>query len=509
MCLFAYGIDPHLDRLLEKLHGILLYSAPTLGPTLQDQAPLPPTEERYKVTGYADDCKPAITSMAEFKLVEHETRLFERASGSQLHCDLHQEKVKFLPLGRWRGQLTQEDLPMECRYIKISDHLDMLGAELYVSFFKTKQNSGKKLVRKFSDVSGPWRMRFMPLTQRPWSVNSYLLPKAYFRCHLIPLRKGDISAMKKSINAFVFSDQYEKPTDLAKYCPKLQGGLGLHHIESKALAMQIKTFIELAISTIFQQSLFYTAAYNFYVLETTDFDPGLPPTVTKEAISIIKAAILDNLEVETVSAKQWYNRLLEKDVLQETILEPDGTMSSAAIKTKSELEHPQYDWNCIWWRARMPGLTNDQRSFFFKFFHNLLPSQERQMRTCRNVDSPNCLLCNADAVDSVWHHAFTSCSHTDEAMTWMVQFLSSLDPATTNQRAIWLQFDTLNPASELAAVWLTASTLSYSWSRRKKKEPIILEALKSSIRTEASFLSASRHHSNTGVLLLELLDNKP
>ena len=106
----------------------------------------------------------------------------------------------------------------------------MLGAELFASLFKTKQNSGKKLAKKFANVSGPWRTRFMALTQRPWSVNSYLLPKAYFRCHIIPLRKGDISEMKKHMNSFLFCDQYERPNDIAKYRPRLQGGLGLHHI---------------------------------------------------------------------------------------------------------------------------------------------------------------------------------------------------------------------------------------------------------------------------------------
>ena len=238
--------------------------------------------------------------------------------------------------------------------------------------------------------------------------------------------------MKKHINSFIFSDQYERPNDIAKYRPRLHGGLGLHHIESEASAMQIKTFIELAISNRFKTSLFYNAAYCFYVLETSSCDPGLPPTVTMEAISIIKDAIQENEDVESMSAKQWYERLLKKNVLVTEVVDADGVVVSTEIKTKCELEFPQFDWDIIWLRARMPGLNNDQRSFLFKLLHNILPSQERQHRTCRNVDSPHCLLCASNAVDSVWHHAFINCSHTSEAITWMTRILSSLDPAAVS-----------------------------------------------------------------------------
>ena len=68
---FAYGIDPLIDYLDKRLKGILIHSVPIQGPTPAGAAgPLPPLEERYKVVGYADDLKPAITSMQEFVLVD-------------------------------------------------------------------------------------------------------------------------------------------------------------------------------------------------------------------------------------------------------------------------------------------------------------------------------------------------------------------------------------------------------------------------------------------------------
>ena len=57
--------------------------------------PLQPREERYKVIGYADDVKPAITSMDEFSLVDRAMALFENASGCKFYSGLPQISASF------------------------------------------------------------------------------------------------------------------------------------------------------------------------------------------------------------------------------------------------------------------------------------------------------------------------------------------------------------------------------------------------------------------------------
>ena len=64
---------------------------------------------------------------------------------------------------------------------------------------------------------GPWLTRYLCLTQRPWSVNTYLYPKSYHVCHCIPLRKCDITEIKKQTNRFLYSDQLEKPGAILEY----------------------------------------------------------------------------------------------------------------------------------------------------------------------------------------------------------------------------------------------------------------------------------------------------
>ena len=103
MELFSFGIDPLLVLLERTLKGILISSTPVHGPSQQHGPPPPPLELRYKVIGYADDSKPAITSMAEFLLVDKALTVFENASGCKVHRDPNNMKCKFLPLGRWRN----------------------------------------------------------------------------------------------------------------------------------------------------------------------------------------------------------------------------------------------------------------------------------------------------------------------------------------------------------------------------------------------------------------------
>ena len=101
--LFCYGIDPHIDWLFRRLRGIPIYRMPVPGPVLAGE-PFPPhLQEFYKVFGYIDDIKPALTCMQEFILIDQGSALFEAASGCKLHRDPTSGKVKFLPLGRWRG----------------------------------------------------------------------------------------------------------------------------------------------------------------------------------------------------------------------------------------------------------------------------------------------------------------------------------------------------------------------------------------------------------------------
>ena len=143
---FCYGIDPLLIFLEKRLQGILIHSEPVYGPVFQGEVPLPALETRYKVQGYLDVCKPAITSLNEFVVVDEACKLFELASGCKLHRNPASNKCKFLALGKWRNKLAQDEIPLP--YLKLTDNLDYLGCKLYANYGETRSTNGQILKQK-------------------------------------------------------------------------------------------------------------------------------------------------------------------------------------------------------------------------------------------------------------------------------------------------------------------------------------------------------------------------
>ena len=177
--------------------------------------------------------------MNEFSVVDAGSSLFESASGCKLHRDPSSGKVKFLPLGRWKGTLTREDLPVN--YIVLSEHLDMVGVKLMGNFQKTRKVNCDELQTKVQNITGAWRGgKFMSLTDRPHSLNTYCLPKIWFRCSSINLRACDLAKISSSIKSWLFADQLEKPEEFVLFRARCNGGLGLVNIQFKALSLLIR-----------------------------------------------------------------------------------------------------------------------------------------------------------------------------------------------------------------------------------------------------------------------------
>ena len=154
-----------------------------------------------------------ITRMSEFCLVDKAKELFENASGCRLHMDPVTKKCKFLPLAKWKGTLKQEDIP--CDYTTLSDHLDMIGVTLMATWTKTKKANGDALQSKVKNTIQPWKGgKFLPLTQRCWSLNCHALSKVWFRARCVNLRVCDTKAIMSSCKSWLYQDMFEKPSEL-------------------------------------------------------------------------------------------------------------------------------------------------------------------------------------------------------------------------------------------------------------------------------------------------------
>ena len=285
---FATAIDPLLIYLDRRLTGITICSLPTLGPSLKDGTPPQPITEKFKVFGYADDVKPAVTTMAEFALVDKAAKLFELSSGCLLRRDPLAGKCKVLPLGRWRRNLQQEDIAFP--YMKLCDSMSMVGVELTASWQATRKLNNDELQTRVQNCIGSWKSgKFMPLVSSPFSINTYCTSKLWFRTGSVDLRAGDITAITSKLKSYCYQDLFQKPSEVLLYRGVEDGGLGLHHVQSKAQAHLISTFIQTAAGTNFLQSAFHSWLYRYHVDEHTQLtDPGYTPYYNKIFFNVIK-----------------------------------------------------------------------------------------------------------------------------------------------------------------------------------------------------------------------------
>ena len=505
MFFFAYGIDPLITFLDRRLKGILITSIPVLGPPSQHSGQPPPIEERYKVISYADDLKPAVTSTEEIVMVDKASATFEAASGCKLHRDPASQKCKLLPLGKWRSNLKQEDLPLSCNYMLISDHLDMVGVELRATWVQTRKANGDILQKRISNTINPWKAgKFMPLTMRPWSINSFALSKIWFRCHSVDLRVADITAITSNVKSWLYCDMFEKPSETVMIRPTSYGGLGVLSPKYKALASLIRSFLETAANPQFRRNQYHALLFRYHVLEDTYLpDPGFPPYYPPDFFATIKRVRDETpLNVTTMTSSQWYRLLVEDNVTMFTLA--DNTREFNQCKT--EQANPTIDWKLTWHFVRLKGLGPDHTSFLWKLVHLLLPIKERLNRLTPNTP-PTCNLCNQNENEDMLH-AFNTCTFNQGAGQILIEVLTEHLPQISMEKILRLEFGELTEAMEFPLVWFTAAFLLAVWERRIASKRIRTYEIRAEIEAKILLLRETRyfHHQEQLKLLCGRID---
>ena len=140
------------------------------------------------------------------------------------------------------------------QYVRLTDQLSMLGVVLTAKYVNTRRINAESVKERVSSLIGSWKSgRFMPLSQRPWSLNSYALPLVWYKCGSIDLRESDYTKLTSLIKSWMYGDLLEKPEELCLYRGRKQGGLGLHHLKSKATAILIRSFLNSCQSEVSQK----------------------------------------------------------------------------------------------------------------------------------------------------------------------------------------------------------------------------------------------------------------
>ena len=167
---------------------------------------------------------------------------------------------------KWKGTLKQEDIP--CPYMTLTDELEMVGVELKATWTQTRKTNGDAIQKRVSSKINLWKGgKFMPLSMRSWSINTYGLSKVWFKTHSVDLRVLDITNINKSVKSWLYADMLFKPEEMIMVRSAQYGGLGVHDIKYKALAGLIRSILETACNTDFRHSLFHEILYRYHVMD--------------------------------------------------------------------------------------------------------------------------------------------------------------------------------------------------------------------------------------------------
>jgi hypothetical protein len=272
------------------------------------------------------------------------------------------------------------------------------------------------------------------------------------------------------------------------YRPPKVGGLGVHHVQSKALAMLIRSFLETAANPKFLHSLFHSCLYRYHVLLQRDLpDPGLTPYYSADFFATIrKVHETTPLNVSTLTSSQWYTLLLKDNVT----MSENQDIPRNYISSRAELASPENDWEHSWQLARLPGLGPDITTFLWRLLHRLLPTQERLLRMSKSR-SAQCQLCHQEANEDL-QHAFFHCQFNQIASHLLLQCLSTHSQGISERNILILGFQT-NSSNEFPLVWFVGNFLYRVWISRIEKKQVQPYSIRAELEARASLLRETRH----------------
>ena len=336
------------------------------------------------------------------------------------------------------------------------------------------------LEKKVQSVCGSWRSgKFLPLTQRPFSINTYALSKVWFRTGSVNLREGDFKSINSSLKKWLYSDLFFKPEEIVLYRKVKDGGLGLTSSKHKSLAYLIKSFLELAANPSYLQSLYLNIMYRVYILKENLPAPPLPPYYNGVFFDTICEAKNSGNPIIDMSLKQWYDYLIEKDI----IMDQDKTL----LPCKVEKLYPDVNWNEVWLNVRLTALPNASKSFAWKLAHNLLPVEEK-LYGASVLPSNICKFsCPGDPVGNL-EHCFFYCQLTTEVGTWLLDVTKIADQNATASKIIKLDIH-----GNDGLLFLSVKALEFCWSKRAVGKNAVLSEFKTHLNADLRLMLNTKH----------------
>ena len=183
-----------------------------------------------------------------------------------------------------------------------------------------------------------------------------------------------------------------------------------------------------------------------------------------------------------MSTREWYLYLMEKKVFKVTA--EDGSQEN--VLCRIERKHPDYDWESLWVKLRLPGLSSNVVSFVWKMVHDILTTEERINATLGNIPA-TCRYGGENEQVANQIHCLFNCSLTYVIGQWLLKTVRIYGPISENDI---LRFNVPNNS---ALIWTIATTLHYSWSERVRHKAVDPPSFKAYLEAELLLMKETKY----------------
>ena len=260
-----------------------------------------------------------------------------------------------------------------------------------------------------------------------------------------------------------------------------EGGLGLVSCKYKSLAFRIKTFLELAAVESYLGSLFSNTLYRAYILNEELEAPPMPPYYDSEFLAVIKDALNDGQDIVSMSVKQWYSYLVEQNIT--TISNDEGRMLRPC---RVERMYGDVAWEAVWSNVRHPALSNQTKSFAWKFIHDLLPTEVRLHAA--SLNDPYCRFsCPGNPIGDLEHSLF-QCRMTAEVGSWLLDVHQKVNPSSNPSLIM-----RLDSQANIGLLILTIKTFEFCWIKRSVSRVAMLVEFLSFLEEDLKVLDMTKN----------------
>ena len=393
-------------------------------------------------------------------------------------------------MGKW-ARWGPTDSPLD--YMKVVDHINLLGVKLARTTNRTRELTGADLVSSVQSKINHFKAgRHSALVLKPHLANVYLLSKISHKAAAVHLKSTDVQKLQHAIKSWVSQELLRKPKELLLYRSKEDGGLGLVNVKARAMANLTRTFLQSVLS-----STYSSAIYKAFVKDDEDAKQIVKkPSFYPEAMfASVKEALRDlGGQIFSLTAKQWQTRLTEN--LATHVRDPTSGIVSL-LPSPAEESWPDSNWSQSRLNLSLRGLSPNQKSTLFKLSNDLLPHSE-QLQKFKLATTAECQFCKES--DGALH--FFTCVQAQNLGSFLQD---SLSPAFfTEEQFSWTKVKTLDLSTpslqdRLSGLVLTAEVVNHILASRKNSQAASPTKLAAILRCSGEVVAKSFPNAGTSL----------